>query len=151
MDLKICFVSVEDILPLRHEVLRQGLPAETAKFDGDNLPTTLHFGSFLTTKEKGNSLVGCASFFLVPFTFEPAYQLRGMAVTSNHHGLGIGKTLLESSMAKMILVGPNGIRLFWCNARGSAIGFYQKQGWTVISEPFDIPGAGPHSKMIKRV
>lgn len=38
--------------------------------------------------------------------------------------------------------------LVWCNARTSAIGFYEKLGWQVVSEPFDVLTAGPHVKMV---
>ena len=40
-------------------------------------------------------------------------------------------------------------RLLWCNARVPAVPFYQKHGWQVVSEPFEVPTAGPHVKMIK--
>ena len=43
------------------------------------------------------------------------------------------------------------VRLFWCNARVPALAFYQRQGWQIMSEQFDIPTAGPHRKMTKRL
>jgi hypothetical protein len=49
---------------------------------------------------------------------------------------------------------PNGkAGLLWCNARRTipAAGFYQKQGWTIVSDIFEIPTAGPHVKMSKRL
>jgi hypothetical protein len=33
----------------------------------------------------------------------------------------------------------------------SAIRFYQKHGWLTDSDIFDIPTAGPHRKMFKRI
>jgi GNAT superfamily N-acetyltransferase len=41
--------------------------------------------------------------------------------------------------------------LLWCNARETAIGFYQRNGWTVESDRFDVPTVGPHVKMLKRL
>ena len=38
--------SLEEILALRHAVLRPGLPLESAAFEGDDAPDTLHFGAF---------------------------------------------------------------------------------------------------------
>jgi hypothetical protein len=38
-------ISQEEIIPLRHEVLRPGKPRETAIFAGDELPTTTHWGA----------------------------------------------------------------------------------------------------------
>ena len=40
-------VSVDRIIELRHRMLREGLPAETAHFSGDDDPNTLHFAAFL--------------------------------------------------------------------------------------------------------
>ena len=36
---------------------------------------------------------------------------------------------------------------FWCNARTTAIGFYEQAGWSTATDVFDIPTAGPHVKM----
>ena len=41
--------------------------------------------------------------------------------------------------------------LLWCNARLPAVGFYQKLGWAAVSDVFEIPTAGPHVKMTKRL
>jgi predicted GNAT family N-acyltransferase len=41
--------------------------------------------------------------------------------------------------------------LLWCNARTPAVRFYQKQGWTPVGEEFDVPLAGPHVRMFKRL
>ena len=35
----------------------------------------------------------------------------------------------------------------WCNARTPAVGFYQRHGWVVASEEFEVKTAGPHFKM----
>ena len=43
------------------------------------------------------------------------------------------------------------VRLMWCNARVPAVRFYEKLGWAVSGEPFEIPTAGPHVKMTKRL
>ena len=42
-------ISSQDTYVVRHPVLRSGKPLETCRFDGDDLPTTQHFGFF----EKG--------------------------------------------------------------------------------------------------
>ena len=36
---------------------------------------------------------------------------------------------------------------FWCNARTTAIGFYEQVDWSVETDIFDIPTAGPHVRM----
>ena len=47
-------VRLDEILALRHAVLRPGLPLESAAFDGDGAPDTFHFGAF-----GGSEVVGC--------------------------------------------------------------------------------------------
>jgi len=37
------------------------------------------------------------------------------------------------------------------NARVPAAGFYTKLGWTIASEQFEVPTAGPHYRMWKRL
>ena len=56
------------------------------------------------------------------------------------------------------VVGPLGLRAdrssppqLWCNARTPAVGFYQRMGWAVVSDVFEIPTAGPHVRMTKRL
>src|SRR2546421_12182576 len=65
---------VEEIIPLRHRILRAGLPIEEAHFPGDRDPATCHVAAF-----DGSEAVGCATFVLNQWNGEPAWQLRGMA------------------------------------------------------------------------
>lgn len=116
---------------------------EAARFDGDAAGTTLHLAALV-----GAQVVACASFMKNHFADEPAYQLRGMATDLTWRGQGLGGQLLEYGES---LLRDDPIRLRWCNARSSAIGFYIKQGWAIVSEEFDIPTAGPHRRMIRRV
>lgn len=140
-------VQVCEILQLRHDVLRPGLPLITAMFDADTWETTLHFGAYSTLGHQ--RLIDCVSFYKVPFKSKPAFQLRGMAVESRVQGRGVGQALLAKAIES--LTESLDVHLFWCNARESAVGFYTKQGWQVVSERFDIKGVGPHYKMTKRV
>src|ERR1700677_2855535 len=89
-DLIIGETTAERIRPLRHAVLRAGLPPAAAVFDGDDEPTTRHIGVFNRTRE----VVGCASIVQRPFNGEPAWQLRGMAIIDEARGRGVGRVLL---------------------------------------------------------
>lgn len=134
-------VAVERILPLRHRILRAGLPFETARFDGDDEATTRHYAVLRDVEP-----VGCLSLMQAPWEGRPAWQLRGMATDVDVQGTGLGRRLLETAVAEAVRDEPG--RMFWCNARTSAVGFYEKLGWRVVSEPFDVPTAGPHVKML---
>jgi GNAT superfamily N-acetyltransferase len=141
-DIEFRLASIEEILDLRAEVIIAGTDRDSPDFDGDRDDTTRHFGAF-----DGDRNIGCLSFMLNEWKGEPAWQLRGMATHPDFSRQGIGRRLLAFSDA--YLTRESGIRLFWCNARKSAVGFYQKQGWVLESEEFAIPGVGPHFRMSK--
>jgi GNAT superfamily N-acetyltransferase len=134
--------KLEEIIDLRHVVLREGLPRSEAIFKGDEAPTSLHFAAYADEK-----CVGCATFHLNEYEGKPAYQLRGMATDPEFRSGGIGTTLLKLAEDTLRAAGP--IRQLWCNARTPALHFYKKQGWKVVSEEFFIPTAGPHVRMTK--
>jgi GNAT superfamily N-acetyltransferase len=148
--IKICRVAVEKILPLRHGILRAGLPPESARFDGDEAETTQHWAAFsIPADGREEEVVGCLSLMFNSFKAEQAWQIRGMAVAEAHQGRGLGRDLLRRAEEAAAAQGNAG--WLWCNARTPAAGFYQKEGWTVLSEVFEIPTAGPHVKMSKRL
>ena len=136
-------ISAAETIAIRWPVLRPGFPRETAVFDGDDAPGTLHFGAF-----DGEALVGVASIYLVPFPAQPdaspSFQLRGMATMPEVRGAGFGAALLDACVAA---ARTKGAALIWCNARTSAAPFYAKHGWQIVGEEFDIPTVGPHFRM----
>ncbi|MEW6236290.1 MAG: GNAT family N-acetyltransferase [Candidatus Omnitrophota bacterium] len=134
--------SIDEIISLREEVIIRGTNRDSPYFDGDRDETTRHFGAFIGTKP-----IGCLSFMRKEWEGTPAWQLRGMATAPDYRGSGVGKILLQ--LAEEAVMEESGIRLLWCNARAAAAGFYEKQGWKIVSDEFLIPGVGPHYKMLK--
>ena len=136
-------ISAAETIPVRWPVLRPGFPRETAVFDGDDAPGTLHLGAF-----DGEVLVGVASIYLAPFPARsdaaPAMQLRGMATLPEVRGAGFGTALLDACVAA---AREKGAMLIWCNARSGAAKFYAQHGWQIAGEEFDIPSVGPHFRM----
>jgi GNAT superfamily N-acetyltransferase len=146
----ICRVSIDLIVDLRHRMLRAGLPKEAADFPGDNETSTWHVGLFYPAKDGSDaSVVSCASFMLNSYKDRPAWQLRGMCTDGAHQSKGFGGKLLACAETAILQNSPAG--LLWCNARVPAVPFYERHGWKVDSEVFDIPTAGPHRKMVKSV
>lgn len=137
-------ISPSAVLDLRHRVLRQGLPWESAVFEGDEEPTAVHLGAF-----DGDAMVGCVTLIQREWQGEPAWQMRGMAVDESARGTGVGTALLDA--VDQVVASSDFSTLNWCNARLVAKGFYERHGWKVESELFDIPTAGPHHKMSKRL
>jgi predicted GNAT family N-acyltransferase len=133
-------VSLETVIPLRHEILRKGRPVETAYFEEDHLPTTRHF-AFI---EK-NAPICCLTIVPKPYKNTDAWQLRGMATAQNYQGKGIGAQLVNKVIETVQEKEPK--PLIWCNARETAVGFYEKLGWKIDSERFVIEPIGPHFKM----
>jgi predicted GNAT family N-acyltransferase len=138
---RIRFGIAAEVLHLRHAILRAGLPRETAIFAGDDDPNTKHVVATLNRR-----VVGCATVHLNSYEGNPAWQLRGMATDSAFRGSGVGRAMLaflETSLRE------SNIQQMWCNARVPAIKFYEYLGWTVVSDVFEVPTAGPHVKMVK--
>ncbi len=134
-------VTVEEIIDLRHVVLRAGLARESAKFPGDDDPQAVHLAAKIGTK-----VIGCASILVNEWNGERACQLRGMAVDPVEQRRGVGRLLLAE--IEVIAVEKK-VRLLWANVRKVAVAFYQKCGWEIVSAEFEIPTAGPHFKMKK--
>ncbi len=143
-------VDLKTIFNLRHETLRQGLPEHEAIFEGDNEKSTYHFAAYLRDVEGGPSgnVVCCSTFVQNKWEERQAYQLRGMATYIQYQGQGVGKKLLVT--AEAMIRHETNIHEFWCNARQSAIGFYEKLGWSIESDIFLLRDE-PHVKMYKLV
>jgi GNAT superfamily N-acetyltransferase len=142
-EFEVRLITAAETIPIRWPVLRAGLPREAAVFEGDEAPDALHFGAF-----RGDELTGVVSIYPRPFPERPelanCWQLRGMAVTPGNQRRGVGVALLRTVTRE---VRSRGGELLWCNARVPAVRFYEKQGWRVIGGEFEIPTAGPHSRM----
>ena len=136
-------VAVAAILDLRHRVLRAGRPFESARFEGDDADTTRHYAALLD-----GEAVACLTLMAAAWEGRDAWQLRGMATSARHRRLGIGTRLVRHALAD--IDGIACMRPMWCNARIAVIDFYRHLGWTVVSEPFDIAGIGPHVTMLRR-
>jgi GNAT superfamily N-acetyltransferase len=118
---------------LRAVVLRPGQPRAGSHYSGDDAPDTIHLGAFYAGR-----CVGSASLYR-----ENGLRLRGMAVEAELRGYGIGAALIREAQR----IARQQRRELWCNARDSAAGFYEKLGWVVEGEGFEVAGTGPHHVM----
>ena len=161
MKLEIKTINAAQTFSVRHPELREGKPLESCAFDIDLHESTLHLGAYL-----GLELVGVASFMKQPSYFPSEkkslmvqhansspnqlyeIQLRGMAVLKAHHKKGIGAAILRFGEQKLKDIEYSGI---WMNARIKAVGFYEKLGYDIYGDAFEIQGVGAHVKMIKKI
>lgn len=144
--------TLGDILPLRQEVLRPGFPIEACRFEKDTDPGTLHYRVSITGSPKGT--IACATTHKASPNGshkEALFQLRGMAVSPDYQKEGIGGYLLafvEWFISASRRHPGDGLTV-WCHARMKAVSFYQKHGWEIVSDMFEIKGVGPHRRMRK--
>ena len=135
--------TLDEILPLRSEVLRGGGALERALLPGDREGRGDHWGAWIDGR-----LVACTSLYEVEGADgSVTTQLRGMATAPDLRNAGIGGALLEAAIAAWE-ANPNRIEPLWCNARIRAVPFYGRHRFAEIGEPFDVPGVGAHLKML---
>lgn len=138
-------ISSRATLPLRGAVLRPGKTISECIFEGDDAPTTRHFGAI----DDAGNIVGIVSVYR---NGNPAiadtlvYQIRAMATSPACRGQGVGNLLLAAAEG---YAQSQGAALIWANARSSAIGFYTKSGYSPASEEFVIQGVGAHYLVTK--
>ena len=132
-------IAAAETLQLRQQVLRPKQRPEEQVYPNDDAPDTLHAGAF-----RDGKLVGIATVFResLPGETNPrAWRLRGMAVLPEEQGQGIGRALIEFSIAH---VRAHDGALLWCKGRTSARAFYEALGFRATGAEFDVPISGPH-------
>jgi len=142
----IKFITVEDLLPIRNEVLREGrLTLDECRFPGDDAEGAFHLGYYV-----GDELACIATFHLQTYKDYPgkAYQLRGMATTEKYRSQGLGNQLVNFAIVYMR---GQGVNYCWCNARKKAVPFYKSLGFEIVSEEFEVPNIGPHYAMYVKI
>ena len=143
-DLTIRIADLDEILALRIGVLIRGSDRVSPHFDGDDADDTRHFGAFLRERN-----IACASLMVSDFESSQAWQLRGMATHEAYRSRGLGGQLLNFIEAEVVAADTP--KLLWCNARVSAVAFYEHSGWETVSDVFEVEGVGPHCRMTKRI
>jgi len=124
-------VSIEQIRPeltwhLRQKVLNPAQKLYEMEMEEDQ--DGVHFGAFTD-----NKLVGIVSLFEKNGDF----QFRKLAIDPEYQGKGIGNALLNyiTDFSK-----NEGGKRLWCNARLSAIGFYEKLHFSHTGQLFSKNG-----------
>jgi predicted GNAT family N-acyltransferase len=141
-------VTVDEVHPeatyaLRRAILRPDGGA--VAWAGDEDPATFH----LAARTADGEVVGIVRFSPASCPYRTgartAWQLRGMATDPAVRGSGAGRDLVVEGLARVAARGGDRV---WCDARVPAVGFYERMGFTVVTEAFDKPGIGPHVGML---
>jgi predicted GNAT family N-acyltransferase len=133
--------DAETTYPLWRDILRDGRPVDRPL----DPPGTFH----LAARTDDGRIVGVVRFSPAPCPWRSSqtpWQLRGMATDPAVRGTGAGRALVAEGLAG---VAARGGDLVWCDARVAAAGFYERMGFTVVTEPYDKAGIGPHVGMLK--
>jgi ribosomal protein S18 acetylase RimI-like enzyme len=125
-------------LRLRDEILRQPLGLSLQSEDLGEERTQQHFGIF----GESGTLVACV--VAIPLTSTDV-RIRQMAVAASHQSRGVGRQLMDELEANLQ---SRGFRRLVLNARTTAVGFYEKLGYTVVGDEF-VSVTVPHVRMEK--
>jgi ribosomal protein S18 acetylase RimI-like enzyme len=139
-------ISAFETIIVRHPVLRFGKPIETCRFEGDDLPTTSHFGLFY--EDQLSAVISVFEEKSILFFEENQFQIRGMAVLEQHQKKGFGEALLKYCENQ---IRNNRVEIIWFNARQTAIGFYEKYQYQKIGDGFEIADIGIHYVLFKKL
>ncbi len=138
-------LELDEVLPLRRRILREGTLSDDASFPEDAAPGTYHLG----IRDGRGQVVAVATLCPKPSPLEPAragVQLRGMAVTAEHQRQGLGRVLLDAALRRIQEAGGT---VVWASAADSALGFYERQGMRVAGEGYVTADTGlPHHLVI---
>ena len=130
-------ITAEEARPLRQRIMRPDEPPEKSVYPLDDAEDTFHAGVI-----KNGQLIGIASVFHEAppdQSNDKAWRLRGMATEPKVRGQGYGKLALQACMDTIYQRGGN---YLWFNARPEVVGFYEKLGFVVSGEPYEVEGHG---------
>jgi len=135
-------ITAAETIPLRHSVLRPHQPISACHYPGDDDEVNFHIGAF-----HDEQLICVASYFLEKhpdLDGSPQYRLRGMATHPDFRKQGAGSQLLAKGNE---ILTEKEVPVWWCNARISAAGYYEKAGLSQLGEVFEIKPIGMHKVM----
>ena len=127
---------------LRRRVLRGGDPDAAVEWPGDDDPDAVHLGVVA-----GGRVVAVSTWRPSPAPDgRPGVRLRGMATEPDLAGRGHGRALLVAGVERARSLGAE---VAWAHARVSALGFYERAGWTALGPVFETPDTGlPHRVVV---
>jgi len=139
-------ISAAETHDLRRRVLRTGDPAAAVEWVGDDDTGTFHLG----IRDRAGVVVAVSTWMHRPDPVDPAVQatqLRGMATDPALEGRGLGSRLLEAGIERCR---ARDDEVVWANARVTAVGFYERAGFSVVGAEFETAATGLPHRMVRR-
>jgi len=134
-ELLVRAVSVEQTRPLRQAILRPHLTLD--EMAASEPPDAVAVGAFAGDELVAVGLVG-------PQGAPGAWRVRGMATVPRARGRGAGTAVLTALLDHAT---THGAKRVWASVRTPARSLYERAGFRVISEEFELPDIGPHVLM----
>jgi L-Ala-D/L-Glu epimerase len=138
VELVVRVAKLAEVRPLQLAVLRPNGP-----LPGDQPPPA---GALHVAALRDGVVIGAAT--VLPERWpgpgaiaEPVWRLRAMVVAEAVRGTGVGRAVVDRAV---VLAAAQGACSLWAEARSSALGFYERSGWTVIGDEWIKAGIGPH-------
>ena len=143
-------VEASVTFPLRRAVLGARLnepKLEDMARPDDADPESGHFAAF----DEAETIIGTGAVRRQTTPWLPheiGYQIRGMAVTQEQRGRGVGAAILAAIIGHVEICGGG---LLWCYARLGAQTLYKRGGFTTYGEPFVDGSSGEQIAMYRQV
>lgn len=134
-------ITLDEVLEIRHSILRFAESPQESILPGDNDAKTRHFGCFVA----GN-LAGVASLFIENLADRPniGNRLRAMAVLELMQRQGVGTALIEATIHASSVANSD---YLWCTVRPNALDFYTRFGFRKDNIQIEM-AHGTFSRMI---
>jgi ribosomal protein S18 acetylase RimI-like enzyme len=132
-------INIVDTRPLRQAILR---PHQTLEdLAAHEPPGTFAVGAF-----DDDVLISVG--FVTPEGGPGSWRVRGMATLPQARGRGAGAAVLDALVTH---AREQGATRVWCNARTPARSLYERAGFGIASDEFELPEIGPHFVMERNI
>ncbi|RYP93069.1 hypothetical protein DL770_000815 [Monosporascus sp. CRB-9-2] len=140
LSLTVRAISASETYALRHAVLWPQKPMSYVQLPED--AAGQHFGAFVSSDDASEELVSIISLFIEG---NGKARFRKFATATSWQGKGIGSALLAYTIEA---AAKRGARSIWCDARQSALQFYERFGMNSEGEVF-FKGEVPYLRVSK--
>lgn len=144
---EVGLITAPETYKLRLEVLWPHLNSvDECGIEVDGCDGTFHVGA-----KKDGEVVAIGTFLIEhnkKFNNKNQYRLRAMASSPEVRGENFGKKVIDFAINKLK---SEDVEILWCDARKVALGFYEKMGFEVIGDFYEVRNVGPHKLMYYRI
>jgi len=141
--MKVSRISAEQCKPLRHSVLWRHIELEIdCDIDIDQREDAIHLGAYFN-----DQIISVCSLFEMTtenLMYASQLRLRAMATNPDFRGQNAGRAVVKKAIE---LASEKNYDVLWCDAREVALGFYEKCGFQVKGDFYQVRNIGPHKLM----